>query len=70
MGSGMGVAVETDRIALIGSNSRDIVTIIEFSKAAAARKIKQNLFWTLYNMKYAPRSLDCEIVKEKDLKLY
>jgi P-type E1-E2 ATPase len=49
MESGTDVAVEKDEIVLIGSNSRDIVTTIEFRKAAV-RKIKRNPFWVFYNM--------------------
>ncbi|MBW5398908.1 copper-translocating P-type ATPase [Brachyspira pilosicoli] len=50
IGSGTDVAIETADIVLVKSNTNDVVTAIELSKATM-RDIKQNLFWAFcYNV--------------------
>lgn len=50
IGSGTDVAIESADIVLVKSNTNDVVTAIELSKATM-RDIKQNLFWAFcYNV--------------------
>lgn len=50
IGSGTDVAIESADIVLVKSNTNDVVTAIELSKAVM-RDIKQNLFWAFcYNV--------------------
>lgn len=50
IGSGTDVAIESAYIVLVKSNTNDVVTAIELSKATM-RDIKQNLFWAFcYNV--------------------
>lgn len=50
IGSGTDVAIESADIVLVKSNTNDVVTSIELSKATM-RDIKQNLFWAFcYNV--------------------
>lgn len=50
IGSGTDVAIESADIVLVKSNTNDVVTAIELSKATM-RNIKQNLFWAFcYNV--------------------
>lgn len=47
IGSGTDVAIESADIVLVKSNTNDVVTAIELSKATM-RDIKQNLFWAFF----------------------
>ncbi len=47
LGSGTDIAIEAGEIVLIKSDIRDVVTAIELSQATM-RKIKTNLFWSLF----------------------